>query len=985
MKNEAQNPNLLDELNVRLFSSIGTKWPYHKDHELPSWQSHYRNGGTIGIETSNRFTSINIVSSSLIANKMLDLIPKDIKEKLVIQWSEPYGMQLLFSCLDTELCMSRLIAAGDDIKVTTTTSKGHYVITNMIDFKVVQGEFEPLGEVVLNNLAEDEYKKLITVLTSYDGTTPQNDLIHFVTVDITPQYTKPSQPEVFFINDNINVVTGMTINEISYFSTDTKGTIVPALLAGTRSNNNWVSQSVYYLDFDETIKVDDALDKFKEFDITPNFYYFTFSHVDDKCPRFRLVYSTDSVIYDPDQQKFHIIQMVKTVFNKEADPLCTDISRMYFGGNEPKMITSLSIDINKLIDFVSNHVITKDNGKRRKIGSKWVELLHIYSNTRLETESSGTIKYIEELGSFKNNYHDFDLLSERIKIFNDFVNGKQLSHNEIFGLATNLRWFKGGIKYMKEMMLKHNNMNRANYTKHKFTIFNCVDCYDYLPMKLENFSPYEEDHQYYSLIAAVKVSRFEPEIIMKPELISLEEGEKLHDKALDDALTSYDTDIHIIIAPTGIGRGRRLEKITNEIIICQPTHLLKNETSERMKKAGNSDHVIIPEFPTFNDESRNQMFRNLFDLGMSEAVNIQLNNIAEMPGYDESSKKDRQLAEEYINNLEMCRNIKGKPLLTTHIRGLYSDNPGKEIIFDEDPIENVLEIKDTTLTDLYKLKKLLKNESFDKLYEKVNAAEPGIFINIDKVDVKREDMIAAVSRLDISTNVFKFIKAAAFIRDTKHLDKIYYVIHHKLPEDKKVIILSATPMVDIYKKLYGDRVKVTDISNIKLNGYITQYPARSMSRSGMTAEDVEWVISLSGNLNPIITFKTKKELFKNASNTMHYNNAEGYDEYCGDDISVVGTPHANEIVYKLWGGAIGIDVNDDDCKLNFRNIVWDSRKFVFFTYENKELQNLQLRYIESELLQAVGRARPLREDVEVKVFSNFPLLIANEFIYNTDY
>jgi hypothetical protein len=44
------------------------------------------------------------------------------------------------------------------------------------------------------------------------------------------------------------------------------------------------------------------------------------------------------------------------------------------------------------------------------------------------------------------------------------------------------------------------------------------------------------------------------------------------------------------------------------------------------------------------------------------------------------------------------------------------------------------------------------------------------------------------------------------------------------------------------------------------------------------------------------------------------------------------------------------------------------------------LQNIQLSLIESELIQAAGRARALREDVEVDIYANLPLSITQTFV-----
>ena len=42
------------------------------------------------------------------------------------------------------------------------------------------------------------------------------------------------------------------------------------------------------------------------------------------------------------------------------------------------------------------------------------------------------------------------------------------------------------------------------------------------------------------------------------------------------------------------------------------------------------------------------------------------------------------------------------------------------------------------------------------------------------------------------------------------------------------------------------------------------------------------------------------------------------------------------------------------------------------TFADKSMRNLQLFFIETELEQAIGRARVLREDCIVYVFSNYP-------------
>jgi 16S rRNA A1518/A1519 N6-dimethyltransferase RsmA/KsgA/DIM1 with predicted DNA glycosylase/AP lyase activity len=61
-------------------------------------------------------------------------------------------------------------------------------------------------------------------------------------------------------------------------------------------------------------------------------------------------------------------------------------------------------------------------------------------------------------------------------------------------------------------------------------------------------------------------------------------------------------------------------------------------------------------------------------------------------------------------------------------------------------------------------------------------------------------------------------------------------------------------------------------------------------------------------------------------------------------------------------------------------IDWKGFRFRFTTYEDERLRNIQLEAIEAELVQAIGRARSLRTDAEVLVYSNLPLHISTLII-----
>ena len=88
-------------------------------------------------------------------------------------------------------------------------------------------------------------------------------------------------------------------------------------------------------------------------------------------------------------------------------------------------------------------------------------------------------------------------------------------------------------------------------------------------------------------------------------------------------------------------------------------------------------------------------------------------------------------------------------------------------------------------------------------------------------------------------------------------------------------------------------------------------------------------------------------------------------------MAVIGTPHMAHFIYKLLAYKIGYNCEHD--QLRYQEVTHNNYKFWFYTYENKLMRRIQFWMIESELEQSVGRARLLREDCTVYLFSDFPL------------
>ena len=86
------------------------------------------------------------------------------------------------------------------------------------------------------------------------------------------------------------------------------------------------------------------------------------------------------------------------------------------------------------------------------------------------------------------------------------------------------------------------------------------------------------------------------------------------------------------------------------------------------------------------------------------------------------------------------------------------------------------------------------------------------------------------------------------------------------------------------------------------------------------------------------------------------------------DIAVIGTPHNSPVLYKMVGAMLGYDTSGS---LHRYRVERGGYSFPMMSYDDGKMRNMQLFFIESELEQAVGRARLLRENCTVYVFSNY--------------
>lgn len=779
---------------------------------------------------------------------------------------------------------------------------------------------------------------------------------------ITCAQKPQSKKEISFINSSF-ITTGLTITELVEYSSEPYSyTITPAVFENNKRNkSNWREQQIIMLDFDGGIYPNEVIDKFKEYGITPNYFYFTKNH-SSETPKFRVALITDKPFTDK-QELSELLKSFKHVF-PQVDSNCLELSRMFYGGTSATHLTDELVAQVKLLQMIYPYVIANDNNKTRKVVQKRVYLYNYNSNTRFQTDFELS-NYLCYLKSLKDNSIDFNELYKNVKIFQDFIDGKWLYHPQLFGIATNLAWLKGGAKLFNETMKRHNENGLTNYGEEKFSLMTYVKHQEYYPQKLSDFSPYPEDHQYTNIISSVRRPIGRIEVLHQPELISLEEGARLFNDEIEKAIDDKSDAIYIFKLPTGFGKTEYLTKL-KIACIAFPTHQLKDEVAERMKV----DYDVLPNPPVFESNDLNNQIQKLYKLGLKVEVN-KLLKLVSSNANAQFSTEDMLIANNYYQELEKVMSSNNTVLLT-HARAIESGIDKELIVFDEDPIKDLLHMGSMYLTDLMLVNNQLRNSCITDFISTASSIAVGEVGKVPFMAFDEDELSETIIRQDIGSDIYSFMLSDYFIIDKLDKNKVHYIRLNELP-DRKTIIMSASPILTLYKSLYGQRIKVIDLSNIAIAGQIIQHTDHSYSRSSLDDRLIEELEQKLGDTH-VITFQKIKHRLNNDGSipNMHFFNTQGYDGLNGQDIAVVGTPHLNDVVYKLFANAVGMDVNET-CDMQTRLVEHNGFRFYFKTLESDDLRQIQLEMIESELIQAVGRARVLRNECTVEVFSNLPL------------
>lgn len=766
---------------------------------------------------------------------------------------------------------------------------------------------------------------------------------------------------------------------------------------GFKDKSNIISQQIFAFDFDNGCclpKQQLLSDLYNKTGITPSIIYDTFSSKPER-ERFRVVYVLDKPI-GPDESSL-VCDVMKTMMDDisvDAIDRAINSASHFIPGNNVTVVSDVPICFVDFLNMIIAHIGDTCRNKyslTRKVQQNTP--LYIYSIGPgeklhfLPSEISGvSTKQLKKIpiSGLQQQLHS------EIRVFRDFMNGVQLKHMEIFGLACNLHWINGGAKLMQDIMHQYNANGVTKYSKGEMNAVKIAKAAGYYPMHLKKFSPHKEDHAKGNIITAIFCPYGKVEV--HTSLPKQEKLEVVYEEFMSkyrQTMISQDTDIHIFKVQTGFGKTHTLiGPSTSNTLLAFPTHDLKDEFSGDLKTAG-YEHLSTPDIPTFNCPFFNKKVEACWKRGTPQSVGYYLNRAFDM---STECEKDKILADKFIESLKTAKDSDCR-VLTTHHRAIHETFKHDTIIFDEDPFSSILEtdcirisMLKNIIADLSDRIEHIRSRKVDDLDDYEDRAS--LLENLEQLlarlmTVKEISNYEKLQPVTISNQAFNRVdgdnraKIRSLASSENFLvdgDNIFMSRHNRLPDGKQIIIMSATIDCDVYKSLYGDRVKVYDFSAVETKGKIIQKTKKSFHRESVEDDFTALSRELKINTNmPSITYKKLKTKVPNADEIAHFGKCSGYNHLKGVDINIIGTPHKPSGFFKVIGMAIGYNV---DCELKNRIVKDDHFSFRFRTFDDDKMSRLQINIIRGDIMQAIGRARILREDCTVYVYSNLPIMYA---------
>lgn len=816
---------------------------------------------------------------------------------------------------------------------------------------------------------------------------------------------KPKRREYGKINNRITGhITEIDIDTFAEKVGANKRPFTPALFHGGRKVENFAQEQVYALDFDDGITLGEFLSRADRYQVRPAFVYATYSH-SEKDQRFRAVFINDCVVGDRRAASI-ILSMLHHIF-PEADGNCNEVSRLYMGGKAVLYkdidaeinIKDLSISVQEKMmeeDSANYSRNVKRFGKKHGIRTKDnVLMIHRHTGNGvsdgtgdgpdivIDSGQDISMSYVIEMEdaapiSQKDAQDRKDIRIIRDKSYKDISDicplfrdhyEKDLTHQQKFFLATNLVHIKGGQKLFFDGLVDHHERWRVQWRY--------IKANEYLPQSCSDIGcPYKGQCGGKSLYQRLssRIKRVKAE----EDHISMDEATERLDTALRYALSQDVNGMYLIRAQTAIGKTTAYCKMardwkgTKPLMIAVPTMDLQRQVENDLRRYGVEPYTTKNKKDTLRILGLDSLAETvgwLYEAGFDSKVNKAIVDFKNKNKDDLHPETCRALD----RLLEATKRLNGRRcVVTTHamLLSLPVETLNRyEIIVDEDILMTAF--KNTGTIPFYDLEVALDSGCLPSdavaFIQDILSMEDGYVGHSYGIDDSCIDQLYE-GGLFLGSPIPKLLTCSTFYVDVQG-EQVHYFNARKIP-DVKMVVVSASLNADLYVHYCGGRyIGYADVPLVQYKGRLLQYTAHSMSRScidNFGYDNVKanvYKVTQKTNVN-WITFRRFDE-----SRGIYFGKTEGFNHYQGKDLVVLGTPHNVPFMYQLIGEYLGYRTGE---KMSVTTVEHNGYTFPIMTFSDPDMRNLQFYFLESELEQSIGRARLLRNDCTVYLFSNFP-------------
>ncbi len=797
----------------------------------------------------------------------------------------------------------------------------------------------------------------------------------------------------------------ISLRDFSHYVGEKGVTFTRALFKGKRVTDSFEEQVLFAVDIDGGLSYQEFMKRSENYGILPFLVYDTFSATSEQ-EKFRAVYLMETVIEKKNLAELFNVMLIK-VF-PESDRSCKDVTRMFFGGKRIKYFNEDNIlRIENLVKACQCEMEKDHKNYRRNIeklaGDYGIACkggcIQIYrKDTDLIMDEKipqsadilggmvveyGSIKKKEKIkkgveGKREKNDSenrlnfpilriDKDKMPAYCPLYRDHLD-EHLHHNLKFLLATNLQYIKGG-KSLFMAGIEEETESRKNWEME----WKQIKSYGYKPQScMKGGCPYEKKCNVDSLYS--KLTWKIIPLRKKVPYITLEDAQNELRQYLHEAVEAKDRGIHLIKAQTALGKTQAYcelacEKSDQAFMFVVPTLDLQDEIVKRLEAVGS--HCIktvscIEKTKELDLSIYNELIM-LYDSGQGDKVKGRIQEYLESNG--------DELSEITIEEVKRCLNQQEKldgtcNVVTTH--KMFLNLPLKilekyEIIVDEDIMMSI--IKDNGSVSRKKITEALDAGIFsgeaEKRLKMLQNLEPEKAVKLEPLRISE----LSDKNMERFGDLVVLLGSQVFYYEENTQD-IRYFNPMEIPK-VKTIVLSATLNEKIWKDFCKNRrVRMNEVGTVRYKGKLMQFTYYSMSREcirKLDGQKVKGVIKEIAGVpeEQIITFKKFMD-----ESEIHFGKTEGFDKLKGKNLAIIGTPHYIVALYKMVGRYLDYDTSKKLCRQRVEN---SNYSFNLMTFSDAEMRNLQMYILESELEQAVGRARLLRYNATVWAFSNFPL------------